>query len=67
MRRARTIAVVTGSRADYGLQYWLIRALHESPDVTLQLIVTGSHLAAAFGTTADQIRGDGFPIAAEVR
>lgn len=66
MRRVRTIAVVTGSRADYGLQYWLIRALRESPDVTLQLIVTGSHLAAAFGTTADQIRGDGFPIAAEV-
>ena len=66
MRRARTIAVVTGSRADYGLQYWLIRALRESADITLQLIVTGSHLAAAFGTTADQIRGDGFPIAAEV-
>ena len=66
MTRARTIAVVTGSRADYGLQYFLIRALHESPTITLQLIVTGSHLAAAFGHTVDQIRSDGFPIAAEV-
>lgn len=66
MTRARTIAVVTGSRADYGLQYWLIRALHKSPDLTLQLIVTGSHLSDAFGRTVDQIRADGFPIAAEV-
>jgi UDP-hydrolysing UDP-N-acetyl-D-glucosamine 2-epimerase len=66
VRQARTIAVVTGSRADYGLQYWLIRALHESPEVTLQLIVTGSHLSDAFGRTVDQIRADGFPIAAEV-
>jgi UDP-hydrolysing UDP-N-acetyl-D-glucosamine 2-epimerase len=64
--KARTIAVVTGSRADYGLQYWLIRALHEAPEPGLQLIVTGSHLADAFGGTVDQIRADGFPIAAEV-
>jgi UDP-hydrolysing UDP-N-acetyl-D-glucosamine 2-epimerase len=63
---ARTIAVVTGSRADYGLQYWLIRALHESPELTLRLIVTGTHLADAFGHTVDQIRADGFPVAAEV-
>ncbi len=66
MRQARTIAVVTGSRADYGLQYWLIRALHESPAVTLQLIVTGSHLSEAFGRTVDQVRADAIPIAAEV-
>ena len=66
MTAARTIAVVTGSRADYGLQYWLIRALHESPRLTLQLIVTGSHLSESFGRTVEQIRADGFPIAAEV-
>lgn len=66
MTNARTIAVVTGSRADYGLQYWLIRALHEAPELTLQLIVTGSHLGTLFGNTVDQIRTDGFPIAATV-
>lgn len=66
MTRALTIAVVTGSRADYGLQYWLIRALHDATDLTLQLVVTGSHLAEAFGCTVDQIRADGMPIAAEV-
>lgn len=66
MNQARRIAVVTGSRADYGLQYWLIDALHRDPDLTLQLIVTGSHLAEQFGHTVDQIRRDGFPITAEV-
>jgi UDP-N-acetylglucosamine 2-epimerase (non-hydrolysing) len=62
----RTIAVVTGSRADYGLQYWLIDAIHRDPSLALQLIVTGSHLAESFGRTVDQIRRDGYPIAAEV-
>ncbi len=66
MTNARTIAVVTGSRADYGLQYWLIRALHDAPELTLQLIVTGSHLGTLFGSTVDQIRGDRLPIAATV-
>ena len=66
MRHARTIAIVTGSRADYGLQYFLIDAIHRAGDLTLQLIVTGSHLSEQFGKTVDQIRRDGFPIAAEV-
>jgi UDP-hydrolysing UDP-N-acetyl-D-glucosamine 2-epimerase len=66
MRHARTIAIVTGSRADYSLQYWLIDAIHRARDLTLQLIVTGSHLSDQFGRTVDQIRRDGFPIAAEV-
>ena len=66
MTPPRTIAVITGSRADYGLQYWLIDAMHRAADLTLQLIVTGSHLSPQFGNTVDQIRSDGYPIAAEV-
>jgi UDP-hydrolysing UDP-N-acetyl-D-glucosamine 2-epimerase len=66
VKRASTIAVITGSRADYGLQYWLIDAIHGAADISLQLIVTGSHLSQQFGHTADQISRDGFPIAARV-
>jgi UDP-hydrolysing UDP-N-acetyl-D-glucosamine 2-epimerase len=62
----RAIAVVTGSRAEYGLLYWLIRELQASDEVRLQVVVTGMHLSAAFGHTVDQIRADGVPIAAEV-
>lgn len=66
MSRPRTIAVVTGSRADYGLLYWLIHELQAAADVQLQLIVTGMHLVAEFGHTVDQIRADGRQVDAEV-
>lgn len=66
MRQASTIAIVTGSRADYGLQYWLIDSIHRAADLQLQLVVTGSHLSDQFGRTVDQIRRDDFPIAATV-
>lgn len=47
-------------------RYWLIDAIHRDPALTLQLIVTGSHLAEPFGRTVEQIHRDGYPIAAEV-
>jgi len=62
----RRIAVVTGSRADYGLLYWLIHDIHAAPDVVLQLVVTGMHLMPQFGRTIEVIERDGFPIAATV-
>ncbi|ANJ67136.1 UDP-N-acetyl-D-glucosamine 2-epimerase, UDP-hydrolysing [Halothiobacillus diazotrophicus] len=62
----RRIAVVTGTRADYGLLYWLIHDLHQAQDLELQLIVTGMHLVPLFGHTVDVIEQDGFPIAARV-
>jgi UDP-hydrolysing UDP-N-acetyl-D-glucosamine 2-epimerase len=62
----RRIAVITGTRADYGLLYWLIHDLHASPDFELQLIVTGMHLMPEFGHTVEVIERDGFPIAARV-
>jgi len=62
----RKIAVLTGSRADYGLLYWTIKSIHEDPDLELSLIVTGMHLSPLFGMTAEQIDKDGFPIAARV-
>lgn len=62
----RRIAVVTGSRAEYGLLYWLMRAIDADPGLELQLVVTGMHLAPEFGMTVDEIRRDGFAIADSV-
>src|SRR6266545_5795167 len=64
--KTRRICVVTGTRAEYGLLYWLMRALAESSDVTLQVIATAAHLSAEFGHTVDVIRKDGFVVDAEV-
>ena len=63
---ARKVCVVTGSRAEYGLLYWLLRAINEDPDLDLQLAVCGSHMVSVAGGTADAVAQDGFPIAAEV-
>lgn len=62
----RTIAVVTGTRADYGLLRGLLRAIDDDPQLDLRLIVTGTHLSDAFGHTVSEIERDGFAIAASV-
>ncbi|MBC8280122.1 MAG: UDP-N-acetylglucosamine 2-epimerase (hydrolyzing) [Chloroflexi bacterium] len=58
----RTIGVVTGTRADYGIYLPVLRKIKESPELKLQLIVTGSHLMAGFGNTSNVIEDDGFHI-----
>ena len=62
----RKICVVTGSRAEYGLLYWLLSNINKAPDLELQLVVTGMHLSPEFGLTVEQIRKDGFVVAREV-
>jgi len=62
----RKIAVVTGTRAEYGLLYWVIKGIHDDPKLQLQLIVTGMHLSSEFGLTVKEIEKDSFPIAEKV-
>ncbi|MBN2605903.1 MAG: UDP-N-acetylglucosamine 2-epimerase (hydrolyzing) [Thiotrichales bacterium] len=62
----RKIAVVTATRAEYGLLSHLIGLLEKHPDFELQLYVTGGHLSDEQGYTVERIRQDGHPIAAEV-
>jgi UDP-N-acetylglucosamine 2-epimerase (non-hydrolysing) len=66
MADRRRIAVVSSTRADYGLLFWILNELKRSPITELQLIATGTHLSPAFGHTIDQIRADGFDVASEV-
>ncbi len=63
---ARKCCVVTGSRAEYGLLYWLMREIENTPDLSLQVAVTGMHLSPEFGLTVREIEKDGFPVAARV-
>lgn len=62
----RKVAVVTGSRAEYGLLYWIIKGIHDDRELRLQLIVTGMHFLPEFGLTFNEIEKDGFPIAKKV-
>jgi len=58
----RTVLAVSGSRADYGLLLWPMRALAAAPDFTLRVAVTGQHLDPAFGSTLDAFAADGLPV-----
>ena len=58
----RKICVITGTRAEYGLLYWVMKSIEQDKNLQLQLIVTGMHLSTEFGLTYKQIEKDGFHI-----
>lgn len=58
----KKICVVTGSRAEYGLLYGILKSISSNPCLELQIIVTGMHLSPEFGLTYKEIEQDGFTI-----
>lgn len=51
----KKICVVTGTRAEYGLLYWLMKEIHADSEFELQLVVTGMHMSPEFGLTYKEI------------
>ena len=51
----RKICVVTGTRAEYGLLYWLMKEIQADTSLELQIVVTGMHLSPEFGLTYREI------------
>lgn len=62
MMAKRKICVVTGTRAEYGLLYWLMKEIQQDEELKLQIVATGMHLSPAFGLTYRTIEADGFLI-----
>lgn len=58
----KKIAVFTGTRAEYGLLYWLMKDIQSDSTLELQILVSGMHLSPEFGSTWQQIEKDGFRI-----
>ena len=56
--KKRKICVMTGTRAEYGLLYWLMKEIESDKDLELQLIATGMHLSPEFGLTYKIIEKD---------
>lgn len=52
------ICIVTGTRAEYGLLYWLMKELKNDEFFELQVIATGMHLSPEFGLTYKEIEKD---------
>ncbi|MEE9211172.1 MAG: UDP-N-acetylglucosamine 2-epimerase, partial [Phycisphaeraceae bacterium] len=66
-RRIRRVAVITGTRADYGLLRSTMAAIQTHRRLRLQVVVTGMHLLHKFGHTVDQIARDGWRVDARVK
>ena len=56
------VAVLTSSRADYGIYQPLLRKLQLDSTVDLRLIVFGTHLSQKHGYTVEEIEADGYQI-----
>ena len=60
--KKRKICVVTGTRAEYGLLYWLMKEIQADDALELQIIATGAHLSPEFGLTYRTMENDEFHI-----
>ena len=58
----RKICVITGTRAEYGLLYWLMKSVQDDTKLELQVVATGMHLSPEFGMTYKEIEKHGFNI-----
>lgn len=54
----KKICIVTGTRAEYGLLYWLMKEIESDKNFELQVIVTGMHLSLEFGLTYKEVEKD---------
>lgn len=65
----KKFAIITATRAEYGLLLPVIKGLRgfESSELTVKLLVTGTHLAKGYGETISDIEKDGVRIDKTIR
>jgi len=62
----RSILVLTGTRAEYGLLKSSMKAVQDHDQLSLSVVATGMHLSPKYGLTVEDIREDGFTVDREV-
>ena len=67
MLNRRKIGIFTGNRAEYGLLYPVIKAVHKNKALEYSLLVSGAHLDSNFGNTLKEIKEDGFKISQQIK
>ena len=63
----RKIAIFTGNRAEYGLQFPILKAVKGHEELEYKLLVSGAHLDKNFGNTLKEINKDGFEVHEEIK
>lgn len=62
----KKICIASGSRAESGILYWLMKEVQSDPELELQTLILGTHLSPEFGMTENQLIKDGFPISERI-
>ena len=62
----KSVAILTSSRADYGIYLPLLKALDASESINMSIIVFGTHLSAYHGSSMNNILEDGFKVDHEI-
>lgn len=62
----KTICIVTGSRAEYGLLRSIIKQVIATNSFEVRIVATGMHLSEDFGLTYKEIESDGIFIDAKI-
>ena len=62
----KTVCIVSGSRAEYGLLKRTILRFRADPRIRLDFVVTGSHLREGADGTVSEIENDGIEITAKI-
>lgn len=62
----KKISVFTSTRAEYGLLRNLMFEIDRDESLTLQLLVSGTHLAPGYGNSFQEISADGFQVTESV-
>jgi len=60
MKKVKNIAVITGTRSEYGILKPLLKKIQHSKELELSLYVAGMHLLKKYGKTIVDINKDGF-------
>lgn len=62
MTKRRRIAVITGSRGEWGYIRPVLRLIEQDPDLDYAIIATNMHLLPEFGMSVHEIERDGFRV-----
>lgn len=62
----KRIAILTSSRADYGIYLPLLKILKEDAYFNIEIIAFGTHLSPFHGYTLNQIISDGFEVSHQI-
>jgi GDP/UDP-N,N'-diacetylbacillosamine 2-epimerase (hydrolysing) len=67
LKPQRKVAIITGTRAEFGVLESVVQAVEHRGRIKGRNIVTGMHLLPKFGHTIDEIRNKGYRIDATVK